>query len=209
LLEFIVYRVVQWYLKKDEIVERVNTEIADMEDEQVESLTEGGWLDPSIDPSFIYDYEHPFAGSLTVVEKLANDYHIQCDLMHVKHVVVENPDFKLSFLQHSAWVTPLGTLEDTTICTLSNKSGKLEWFPKEGLVFQGKYSPQIELPIFDDLLPEESYYDYRQRTGRSPVAHQWIPGLSSHTLGEHLSEYYALKSVEKWAKENLESKIGK
>jgi hypothetical protein len=204
ILEFIVYRAVNWYLKRDEIYDTIQEDIDQMDAEQIESLTAERILDPSIDPGFIYDCAHLFSGSHEVAARLGQKYRIKCEMMNVSHIHVSNPNFVVSYIGGSTMAMSSGELKVTARCRLKNISELCyKITPSEGIEFEASYSPQIDLIIEDDFLSYSDLQAYYNERRKWPIGMQFFPGLSANTLGEHLSEYYALKRVEEWAEKHL------
>ena len=56
--------------------------------DQIESLTEGGFLDPSIDPTFLFNIRHPFPGIERVARRLTGRFGIVTDYLPDKFVKV-------------------------------------------------------------------------------------------------------------------------
>lgn len=74
-LQFIAYRFVKWQKEHQRILDDINSEVNEMPPEEIESLTQNGFLDPSIDSSFRFDLEFPFP-SLRQVQQEITKYHL-------------------------------------------------------------------------------------------------------------------------------------
>ena len=70
LLEFMVQRFIAWQKEEKEILQEINEFIASLTPEEFEQMTEGGMLDPSIDPTVKFDFRHPFLAILRVARRL-------------------------------------------------------------------------------------------------------------------------------------------
>jgi hypothetical protein len=217
LLEFMLQRFVAWQQERGKLLAQIQSYVSTLDEEEFKHLTEGGILDPSTDPSFLFDLKHPFPGILKVARRLLarfgilttrfpvtmaaklklGDKPLRCETMHAgtdysdSHQVTQT--FGYALYRHDPDVTHFRWVQ-----------GKLE-VPGLEVLCEGsvKFSMRWTLPVAEDYDSDESGFDYFVRKGEMPYVFSDLPGVHIPDIAEWFSEYLALREVEKWAELNL------
>jgi len=205
MLEFIVGRFVSWDREKDELIKEMYENLSQLTDDELAQATEGSILDPSLDPGVIFDLNHPFPALDDVAKRLFEHYGIittQLPSDVLKGELVSKAKWKLIELRMGQELSDKFTFSKE--CELiklldENREGKTESIHK----FEVRFSIQWILPLVNDYTSEETYFEYRSRTGHKPYTFQDIPGTSMPEVAEHMCDYLTLREIELWAKENL------
>lgn len=212
LLEFMIDRFIKWQTERDQIIEDIQDYMSSISEAERSSLTEGGFLDPSIDPGFIFDCNNPFPGIRIIAERLLNIYRICSE--YLPSNIQKNIKKKVKCI-----VSLEGTIPENN-STIEKYSYHIyvETSPSSGykisngelisdnilVLFQGKveFSIQWTLPIVQDYDPKEGPLKYLLEKGRSPFYFQEIPGVHIPYIARQFCEYLGLKRIEEWAKDN-------
>lgn len=207
LLEYMINRFVSWHTEIDGILAEINEYLSMISEEEFEQLTEGGILDPEIDPTFIFNLRHPFPASAEIAKRLYAEHRIVSSRLEPKvwdramkqpralsfsycgsesdynaHYIVKDRDYELRKIVRKA-----GGRTDTNVMHKVQVTFRIQW----------------TLPLVEDYDRDETQLQYYLKTGRFPVVYQDIPGISMPELAENFCEYLALRQVEEWAKKNL------
>jgi len=203
ILEFIIERFLAWNREFHAHLERIEEFIGDLSTREIDELTKNGFADPSIDPSFLFDIDHPFSGTIDVANRLLNKYQVFWHGLPQSRIL-EISDNLRSKVLYCITISGAGYLENNDIIVDCSY-----------IIFQNRnYSDPIHrdkirfriravLPIERDFDPsKESPFEYWKKTGKFPISIQELPGISSTEVAENISEYMALRMVEEWAATN-------
>lgn len=207
LLEYVVTRFVAWQAERDEITQEIGEYVATLSEQELEDLTEGGVLDPSIDPTFIFDLQHPFLATAEMASRLYADFGILS-----RHL---EPDVEQQAMRRERvlYFCIMGGRTDYQghDIQVSRDYGLLPWSETANAPTSQEPVHQVQvsfrlrwtIPVVDDYDESEAPGRYLIRTGKLPMAFQDLPGVSMHELAENFCEYLALKKIEEWAGEHL------
>jgi hypothetical protein len=76
LLEYILNRFLLWDNEGKELTNQMYEILANSTEEELKVLTKGGFIDPIIDPTFVFDSKYPFPATIEIAKRLWNDYRI-------------------------------------------------------------------------------------------------------------------------------------
>lgn len=207
LLGYIVRRFISWQAEKDEIVSEIEAYVSTLPENEFASLTEGGILDPSIDPGVLHNLRHPFPGIQKTAERLLSRFGIVSLYLPVyKDEQARKENRWLEFTPQSlGWA-----LEDcdhvltrTYKLTENADVGTESICKTEVWTVKVIFRCQWMLPIVEDYNPEEAPVEYLHRTGILPVFFSSIPGSFWMQIAENFCDYLSLSMLEEWALENL------
>jgi hypothetical protein len=222
ILEYILIRFLAWQNESTEIHNEIAEYLETLDDSQQLSLLEGGFLDPTIDPSFLFDLKHPFPRTQEVANRLLDKYKI-LSILTQSFLKNRRPPQSYSFFCD---ISPFNqTFEGYDLVNrcdyLITRSEKpfFNWktyecekdrksltILKKGFV---DFRIRCSLPVVNDYDPQkESPVDYFRRKGRFPIMNEYLQGVSTFSIARNISEYLGLREVEKWAEVNLLKKIG-
>lgn len=201
LLEFVIQRFVSWDIEKDELIQEMYDNISLLNNEEFQEISQGGILDPSIDPTVIFDINHPFPAIEETAKRLLQDFGIISNYHSPKTLEKIIDDCPYRYLDRGMSMEHGEKFVVRKKYELAKISGKKTLVNiHEGEI---KFGLQWILPLTDDLSEEESFFEYRARTGKIPYSFQDIPGASIPEIAEQMCEYLCLRDVESWAKENI------
>ena len=218
LLEFIVRRFVAFHTEHAALLEETEKALREATPEQYEMLTEGHTLDPSIDPTFIFDLRHPFPGIKAVRDRLRERYGITSTMTPqnmgasktaigriMKVLTLPGAERFGDDHDHQVEVTFTLYWEDPKIAVLHWEGGHLV-SPGVEILLEGRVAAKMRwtYPIEPDNSVSETYFDYFDRTGRPPFMFGGIPGMDTPSIAHWFAEYLALRKVEEWAETNLQ-----
>jgi hypothetical protein len=217
LLEFMLQRFVAWQQKHEKIQAEIGDYLASLTPAERERLFEDGIADPSVDPTFSFNLQHRFPGITQVSHRLLEHFNIvtpyhpldlshrinlqpqvlTCDIMPAgenylgNHRVVK----RFSYTVYR---------QDPDIKVLQWKGGKLIT-PGIEILNEGEveFTMQWTLPVVDDYIFDQNFFDYFDRTGNLPYSFIDIPGIHIPDIAEWFTEYLALRKIEKWAEKFL------
>ena len=217
LLEFMLERFIAWQREGKKIHQAVQEYLNTLESEEFQSLTESPVLDPSIDPTVIFDFSHPFPGIIKVVERLYANFGIfTTHMMSFRPgsiycrtkspLVCYTMPLREDLGGHNIKQTYSYTVfkETERLKNLSWSEGKLTT-PGINVMFEGTvdFSMQWTLPVVEDYKEPESGFEYFLRKGKFPYNFSDIPGIHIPDIASWFCEYLTLREVEKWAHNNL------
>lgn len=218
LLEFMLQRFVAWQREHGQIVTEIGSYMAGLEPEEVDRLTEGGLLDPSIDPSFIFDINHIFPGIPKVARRLLGRFGILTPYLPMNLVAklnLGNCPFRCEIMPGKAnYSSGWNVLKEScytlyrhnpSIKSLHWAGGKLQT-PGIEVLSEGsaEFAMQWAIPVVEGYDPGgESGFEYFARKGELPYTLTDAPGVNVPSIVEWFSEYLALREVEKWAEVHL------
>jgi very-short-patch-repair endonuclease len=206
LLEYIVTRYVCWQAEKDEILREISEYVTRLPEEELERLTEGGVLDPEIDPTCIFDLRHPFPSTNERASKLYEDFGIvspHLDSESWQHAIQQPRVLELC---------PVGAkteyqghhIQETRDYALLERTRTADGpgYPSPIHQIQVSFRVRWTLPAVNDYDDSDAPMTYALKTGRFPIAYQNVPGISMPQLAENFCDYVALKKIEDWARDN-------
>ena len=207
LLEHIITRFVSWQVEKDEILAEINEYIATLTEQHFEDLTEGGVLDPDIDPTFTFDLRHPFLAANETANRLYTDFGI------VSRHLPSDVEQQAMQRQRVLYLCIAGGRTDYHghYIQVGRDYNLLQWFntssgrTSQETIHEVRVSFRLRwtVPVVDDYDETEGPGKYWARTGKLPVAFQDLPGISMHDLAENFCDYLALKKTEEWATQHV------
>ena len=204
LLEYILLRFVAWMDEKDEILAEVNEYIATLTTERLKELTEGGFLDPEIDPTFLFDLRHPFPATAQLASQLYSDFgivspHLDMGSWHQARdgsqiLELTYNGGRQSYQDHC--------FEESRLYVLSERIQRSNGQIGRSQIWevQVSFHAQWTSPVVNDYDESETQLQYYLRTDTFPVVYQDIPGISMPELVENFCDYLALKKAERWAR---------
>lgn len=216
LLEFMIQRFIAWEREHARIESHIESYVASLDPVEFESLTEGRGLDPSIDPGFLFDINHPFPGILKAARRLVSRFGILSSYLPIDfesklnlgsrplrcHVMAWKTEYPgHNVLQESCYAL---FRDDPAIRNRRWVNGSLATSDREVLC-EGNvtFSMQWTLPVVKDYNPNESGFEYFQRRRQMPYSFAGLPGVHIPNITEWFSEYLALQEIEKWAETHL------
>lgn len=209
LLEFMLRRFVAWPMEEKRHLKEINERLRYASAGEREELFEDGVLDPSIDPGFLFDMEHPFPGIADVQERLARRFDLG-DIYKADGVMNRG--------ERAYWVWSwdrgaIGGYDAVATCDFAvfepDGSGRFGWSAESGVAGAARVflSDRVEftmhylLPIVHDFNPfEDTWFAYHARTGRPPYAFGDLPGVVIPEITKTFARYLGLREVEKWAR---------
>ena len=76
ILEYILLRFIRWNIEQKKLVQDMYDFFESLSEEEFEEYTRDGVLDPSIDPTVIFDLRYPFPGIEDIKKRISNIYGI-------------------------------------------------------------------------------------------------------------------------------------
>jgi hypothetical protein len=213
LLEFMLRRFVAWPTEEQRHLAEINERLKDSSPAEREELFEDGVLDPSIDPTFLFDIEHPFPGIAEVRQRLSRRFRLQ-DVYGVDRILDRGER------AYWAWAWDRGAVggyKAVSRCDFAvfehDGTGQFGWHHESGLsgaarVFMSarlEFSMHHLLPIVHDFDPyTDTWLDYHARTGKAPYAFGELPGVFIPSITTTFALYLGLRRVEKWSRRSLQ-----
>ena len=198
-LQFIVYRFIAWAAKWVELVAGFYKTINSMTPEEINEVTKDGFLDPGIDPAFIFDINHPVPETLEISNGLLQKYGIVTSFQPSEtYISLDAPAYKLIEDQFSYIPSQKELLVEIkySLLDILKKETVYSFSVKVG------YSLSLTLdPGFD--INTESPLEYKEKHGTWPISMKSIPWITEFELGEHMAAYIAHVRVLDWAKKNI------
>jgi hypothetical protein len=206
-------RFVQWPGEERRILAEINGQLADMTPAERDPLFEDGCLDPSIDPTFLFDMNHPFPGIAEVRKRLAQRFGVK-DVMREQ----EEEPLATGDLVHSTWATGMGTLghDARAVCryavfehedgqSISQDGEHGLRGPRRVLLDDSLDFPmQWTLPIVEGFDPDhDTWVAYTARTGEPPYVWAGLLGVFTPNIARWFAEFLGCREVERWAKRVL------
>jgi len=189
-LEYILLRFIRWNIEQKKLVQDMYDFFGSLNEEKFEECTRDGVLDPSIDPTVIFDLRYPFPGIEDVKKRMRNIYGIfDRDIFNRGDETRIEEDGSITHIEHRQ----LGA----SIKMINNKATQ-----EINMIFSASVNLLCLIPTEKDWNRSESPYDYFNKSGKMPVAFNDVPGLSVNELAETLAEYFTLKKIENWLERN-------
>ena len=192
ILEYIILRFVKWNIEYDQILEEVNNYFTELSEQEVKEYTMDGILDPSVDPTVIFDLKYPFPGITKIIQRISSVYGV-----YDRNILGNK---SLSKIEEDGSITYVEYRQLTTSIKMSNNSVDQEI----NKMFSASINLLCLMPTEKDWDPSESAHDYFKKCRKFPVAFNDVPGLSINELAETLAEYFVLKKIENWLEKNAE-----
>ena len=190
ILEYILLRFIRWNIEQKKLVQDMYDFFESLSEEEFEDYTRDGMLDPSIDPTVIFDLRYPFPGIERIKERILNIYGIQDrDIFSGGSKIKIEEDGSITHIEYKFLKTSIKLINSNAT---QNKNVKFS-APVNLLCF---------LPIEKDWNRSERLYDYFKKSGELSVTFNDVPGLSVNELAETLAEYFTLKKIENWLEKN-------
>jgi len=190
ILEYILLRFIRWNIERNKLVQDMYDFFESLSEEEFEEYTRDGVLDPSIDPTVIFDLRYPFPGIEDIKERISSIYGI-----HDRDIFSRGIEMRFK--------------EDGSITHIARKSLNASIAMIDSGVTQKiniKFSTPVNLlwciPTEKDWHDSESQHDYFKKSGKWPTTYNDIPGLFTPDLAETLAEYFTLKKIENWLEKN-------
>jgi very-short-patch-repair endonuclease len=190
ILEYILLRFIRWDIEQKKLVQDMYDFFESSSEEEFEDYTRDGILDPSIDPTVIFDLRYPFPGIEGIKKRILNIYGIQDrDIFSGGSEMKTEEDGSITHIEYKFLKTSIKLINSNAT---QNKNVKFS-APVNLLCF---------LPTEKDWNRSERPYDYFKKSGKLPVTFNDVPGLSVNELAETLAEYFTLKKIESWLEKN-------
>ena len=190
ILEYILLRFIRWNIEQEKLVQDMYDFFESLSEEEFEEYTRDGVLDPSIDPTVIFDLRYPFPGIEDVKKRMRNIYGIfDRDIFNRGDETRIEEDGSITHIERRQ----LGA----SIKMINNKATQ-----EINMIFSASVNLLCLIPTEKDWNRSESPYDYFNKSGKIPVAFNDVPGLSVNELAETLAEYFTLKKIENWLERN-------
>jgi len=190
ILEYILLRFIRWNIEQKKLVQDMYDFFESLSEEEFEEHTRDGVLDPSIDPTVIFDLKYPFPGIEDIKKRISNIYGI-----HDRNIFSGGIEMRFK--------------EDGSITHIARKSLNAPIAMTNNGVTQKiniKFSTQVNLlwciPTEKDWNYSENQYDYFKKSGKWPTTFNDIPGAFVPNLAETLADYFTLKKIENWLEKN-------
>jgi len=207
LLEHIITRFVSWQVEKDEILAEISEYVKTLSEDELGRLTEGGILDPEIDPEFTFDLRHPFPATKDAASRLHANFGIVSPHLDSQawqraiqqprvlelHPVGGKTDYEGHCIRETRDYAVLERVRTANGSRYQNPIHRI----------QVSFGVRWTLPVVDDYDEEETPMSYAARTGAFPIAYQDVPGISMPELAENFCDYLALKKTEEWASQRV------
>lgn len=209
IMQFIAYRFVKWKEEYQRIYDELQSDYEEMTPEEKNRMTEDGFLDPSLDPSFRFDLEFPFPPTEQIRSELVTMYKfglwgppaqdkdgIWFTVMDSKQGPLDNSFFTECSYGIYGGGASLGQTEW--------RGGKLQT-PGVRVLLEGRvrFVMRWALVIEEDYDEAESPANYFARTGRFPIYFADLPGAHIPSICSAISEYAAYIKVREWAEKNI------
>jgi hypothetical protein len=214
ILEYIIYRYLAWKREESGIRDEIQEYLSLLSDNQKKELFDGGFADPCVDPSVIFDLRHPFPKTMDVVKRLLINHGIvtlraeglvKREMKHKNYYFFAD-DFpkEQTFEGHDLivkvdWVVSKYKTqfagEIKTIASAQDRYNSI-------VVKHGTITLRVRSThpiVYDYDSSKETPIDYYMRKQEFPISFQELPGISAHSIAENMSEYLCLKEMEKWA----------
>ncbi|MBI2872696.1 MAG: DUF2726 domain-containing protein [Chloroflexi bacterium] len=208
LLEFMLHRYATWPAEHERITTELEEYISTLNKDELGRLTEGGILDPPIDPHFLFNLDDLFPGIRRVARRLHERFGIVTDFWSGGQ---RGPVRCHTFI---ARYEPLSKCTATCAYVLYRPKGRSHLRYDQGCFDVGdgaklcEGTVQFGMPwgvsIVEDWQPSEAPFDYFARTHRFPWWDSEPPGIHIPDIVKWFAEYLALRQVEAWAAQHLE-----
>ena len=190
ILEYILLRFIRWNIEQEKLVQDMYDFFESLNEEEFEEYTSDGILDPSVDPTVIFDLRYPFPWIEDVKKRISNIYGI-----HDRDIFSGGIEMRFK--------------EDGSVTHIARKSLNASIAMTDNGVTQKiniKFSTPVNLlwciPTEKDWNYSENQYDYFKKSGKWPTTFNDIPGVFVPNLAETLADYFTLKKIENWLEKN-------
>lgn len=190
ILEYILLRFIRWNIEQKKLVQDMYDFFESLSEEEFEEYTRDGVLDPSIDPTVIFDLKYPFPGIEDVKKRMRNFYGI-----FDRDIFNRGDETRI---EEDGSITHVERRQLETSIEMINSSATQEI----NIIFSAPVNLLCLIPTEKDWNRSESPYDYFKKSGKLPVAFNDVPGLSVNELAETIAEYFTLKKIENWLEIN-------
>jgi len=191
ILEYILLRFIKWNIEYGKLVQDLHSFFKGSSEEEVADYTRDGILDPTIDPTVIFDLRYPFPGIEDVKKRMSNIYGIfDRDIFSRGGETKIEEDGSITHIEYKLLETSIKMIN-------SNATQKIN------IIFSAPVNLLCFMPIEKDWNHSESPYDYFKKSGKLPATFNDIPGLSTNELAETLAEYFTIKKIENWLEKNV------
>jgi len=190
-LEYILLRFIRWNIEQKKLVQDMYDFFESLSEEEFEEYTRDGVLDPSIDPTVIFDLRYPFPGIEDVKKRMRNIYGIfNRDIFNRGDETRIEEDGSITHIERrqlEASIKMINSIDAREI----------------NIIFSATVNLLCLMPTEKDWNRSERPFNYFKKSGKLPVSFNDVPGLSVNELAETLSEYFTLKKIENWLEKNV------
>ena len=190
-LEYILLRFIRWNIEQKKLVQDMYDFFESLSEEEFEEYTRDGVLDPSIDPTVIFDLRYPFPGIEDVKKRMRNIYGIfNRDIFNRGDETRIEEDGSITHIERrqlEASIKMINSIDAREI----------------NIIFSATVNLLCLMPTEKDWNRSERPFNYFKKSGKLPVSFNDVPGLSVNELAETLSEYFTLKKIENWLEKNI------
>jgi very-short-patch-repair endonuclease len=190
ILEYILLRFIRWNIEQKKLVQDMYDFFESLSKEEFEEHTRDGVLDPSIDPTVIFDLRYPFPGIEDVKKRMRNIYGIfDRDIFNRGDETRIEEDGSIKHIERrqlEASIKMINSIDAQEI----------------NIIFSAPVNLLCLMPTEKDWNRSERPFNYFKKSGKLPVSFNDVPGLSVNELAETLSEYFTLKKIENWLEKN-------
>ena len=190
-LEYILLRFIRWNIEQKKLVQDMYDFFGSLNEEKFEEYTRDGILDPSIDPTVIFDLRYPFPGIEDVKKRISNIYGIHDrDIFSGGIEMRFKEDGSITHIARKSLNTSIAIINSGV-----NQKINIKFFTPINLLWC--------IPTEKDWNRSESPYDYFNKSGKWPTTFNDIPGVFVPNLAETLADYFTLKKIENWLEKNV------
>jgi len=190
-LEYILLRFIRWNIEQKKLVQDMYDFFESLSEEEFEEYTRDGVLDPSIDPTVIFDLRYPFPGIEDVKKRMRNIYGIfDRDIFNRGDETRIEEDGSITHIERrqlEASIKMINSIDAQEI----------------NIIFSAPVNLLCLMSTEKDWNRSERPFNYFKKSGKLPVSFNDVPGLSVNELAETLSEYFTLKKIENWLEKNI------
>jgi hypothetical protein len=183
-------RFIRWNIEQKKLVQGMYDFFESLSEEEFEEYTRDGVLDPSIDPTVIFDLRYPFPGIEDVKKRMRNIYGIfDKDIFNRGDETRIEEDGSITHIERrqlEASIKMINSIDAQEI----------------NIIFSAPVNLLCLMPTEKDWNRSERPFNYFKKSGKLPVSFNDVPGLSVNELAETLSEYFTLKKIENWLEKN-------
>jgi hypothetical protein len=216
-LEWIVQRFVAWHAESDERVRAAQEAMArateGLDPEVAVELVQD---DPTFDPSFWFDLEHPFPGNARIAERLRARWDMRVDRSVLRYADTEGPTELVLECGRGASGPRVGPVSEFVT---HRRTARLRTAGAPGRVLsehtaEASFASAHRIGAPDDLRgllsdprsfnPLGPFPDLKWLSDRIEVLDlRWLPGTTPNDVVEQLSLYLVLLETERWCIQNL------
>jgi len=221
LLAYMLERYMSWQKEYPQIMAEINERFnkTDPDDPLIVEMRESVILDPSFDPSFIFDIRHPFPSILTITHRLLRKkiFTDRSNRQMNEYLRKESPPFIYLyevFPNAGGSTVPSNRWSHTAIGYLTKRKGTIDRPHKIIYGAKGVVSdpPGLIKNIFS--VEKTAKLKWGCSVGRSignippfgeiqDIFFCDLPGVHIPDIAEQLAEYLCLREIERWVERNL------